>query len=125
LGFGVLKYLGAPAAQARLRQGQARVTFNYMGQFDQAFDAQALYEPAPEHGGAEKDGAAPLANWLEVVGRVYGGELSFSWRTSRRMYDAATVERLAEAFRAELLALLAHAEGQGAATPASAAAVPG
>ncbi|WP_431306961.1 amino acid adenylation domain-containing protein [Achromobacter xylosoxidans] len=125
LGFGVLKYQGAPHTQARLRQGQARVTFNYMGQFDQAFDAQALYEPAAEHGGAEKDDAAPLANWLEVVGRVYGGELSFSWRFSRRMYDAATVERLAEAFQAELLALLAHAETRGAVAPAGAAAVPG
>ncbi|MFY0479946.1 amino acid adenylation domain-containing protein [Achromobacter marplatensis] len=106
VGFGMLKYLGMPEQQARMRQGAARVTFNYMGQFDQAFDADALYAPADEHGGAEKDAAAPLANWLEVVGRVYGGELSFSWRFSRRMYQADTIERLAAGFRRELLALL-------------------
>ncbi|WP_454674051.1 amino acid adenylation domain-containing protein [Achromobacter pestifer] len=106
VGFGMLKYLGTAAQQARMRQGAARVTFNYMGQFDQAFDADALYAPADEHGGAEKDAAAPLANWLEVVGRVYGGELSFSWRFSRRMYQPATIERLATSFRSELLALL-------------------
>jgi non-ribosomal peptide synthase protein (TIGR01720 family) len=105
LGFGMLKYLGTPEQQARMRQGAARVTFNYMGQFDQAFDGDALYRPADEHGGAEKDAAAPLANWLEVVGRVYGGELSFSWRFSRRMYKAATIEQLAAGLRRELLAL--------------------
>ncbi|MNV66668.1 peptide synthase [compost metagenome] len=91
-----------------------------MGQFDQAFDADALYAPADEHGGAEKDAAAPLANWLEVVGRVYGGELSFSWRFSRRMYRAETVERLAAGLRRELLALLTEDATQPAASEPSA-----
>ncbi|NMK46414.1 non-ribosomal peptide synthetase, partial [Achromobacter sp. Bel] len=121
VGFGVLKYLGTAGQQARLRQGAARVTFNYMGQFDQGFDADALYAPADEHGGAEKDAAAPLANWLEVVGRVYGGELSFSWRFSRRMYQAETIERLATGLRRELLALLSEDATRLPATQASAA----
>lgn len=50
--------------------------------------------------------------------RVYGGELSFSWYFSRRMYQAETIERLATGFRRELL-VLANGDAQQSATPRS------
>ncbi|WP_339447689.1 non-ribosomal peptide synthetase [Pseudomonas sp. EA_5y_Pfl2_R50] len=109
LGYGVLRYLGAPAVRAELAaQPQPRITFNYLGQFDRQFDDAALFVPCAETSGIAQDAAAPLANWLTVEGQVYGGELSMSWGFSREMFDGATVQNLVDQYAVELSALIEH-----------------
>ena len=109
LGFGVLRYLGAPAVQAQLRdQPQARITFNYLGQFDQSFASDAPFWPLAERAGDVYSPQAPLGNWLEIVGQVYGGRLRLRCLYSRRMFRHSTVERLMQGYREELLAVLDH-----------------
>ncbi|MDT4794631.1 Linear gramicidin synthase subunit B [compost metagenome] len=117
LGHGLLRHLGDGAALAALPQ--PRVTFNYLGQFDAQFDEAALFVPAGEGGGQAQADDAPLANWLSVEGQVYGGELALQFGYSREMYRRETIEALAEAYRVELEALIAHclAEGNGGFTP--------
>ncbi|MCK8688199.1 condensation domain-containing protein, partial [Pseudomonas umsongensis] len=61
LGYCLLRYLGDAAAQATLATlPQARVTFNYLGQFDQSFAEDALFTPARESSGAAQSADAPL-----------------------------------------------------------------
>lgn len=62
---------------------------------------------------------APLPNWLSVDGQVYGGALQLRWTFSAERYDQQTIARLAEGYRQELLALVAHclADGNGSFTP--------
>uniref|UniRef100_UPI0009EC47EB non-ribosomal peptide synthase/polyketide synthase n=1 Tax=Pseudomonas sp. NBRC 111119 TaxID=1661034 RepID=UPI0009EC47EB len=109
IGFGMLRHLGDAATQETLGQlVPARITFNYLGQFDNQFEPSALFVPATEHPGDEQAQQAPLANWLSIDGRVYGGELSLDWSFSGEMYAATTVERLAQALQVELLALVDH-----------------
>ncbi|MCY1271539.1 Linear gramicidin synthase subunit B [compost metagenome] len=117
LGHGLLRHLGDGSALAALPQ--PRVTFNYLGQFDAQFDEAALFVPAGEGGGQAQADDAPLANWLSVEGQVYGGELALQFGYSREMYRRETIEALAEAYRAELEALVEHclAEGNGGFTP--------
>ncbi|MGC5702151.1 non-ribosomal peptide synthetase [Pseudomonas sp. NFXW11] len=120
LGFGLLRYLGDDASRAAMAQlAQPRVTFNYLGQFDRQFDAQALLLPATEKAGQTQDPHAPLANWLVIEGQVYGGELSLSWGFSREMYEPATIQHLVDTYREELLGLIEHCldPQQGALTP--------
>ena len=120
LGFGLLRYLGSPAAQTALAALPApRITFNYLGQFDGQFDEDALFVPSTEQSGVAQDEQAPLANWLSIEGQVYGGELSLQWTFSRELHDVATVERLAQDYRDELSALITHclSEQAGGATP--------
>ncbi|WP_258187310.1 non-ribosomal peptide synthetase [Variovorax sp. WS11] len=109
IGFGLLRQLH-PDAQVResLSMVEPRITFNYLGQFDQTFGADAAFAPAQESAGAERDADGPLANWLEVIGQVYDGKLSLGWVYSARMFEASTIERLAEACRVELGAIVAH-----------------
>ncbi|MBC3366504.1 non-ribosomal peptide synthase/polyketide synthase, partial [Pseudomonas sp. SWRI154] len=109
LGYGVLRYLAAPSVRAEWAGlAPARITFNYLGQFDRQFDESALFVPSSEGSGVAQDPTAPLANWLTVEGQVYGGELAMSWGFSREMFDSATVQRLADQYAIELKALIEH-----------------
>ncbi|PTT84368.1 non-ribosomal peptide synthetase, partial [Pseudomonas sp. HMWF005] len=119
IGYGVLRYLSRCAELQALPQ--PRVTFNYLGQFDGAFNTEegALFVPSGESTGANQDAAAPLGNWLSVDGQVYGGELELTWTFGTGMYRAETIEALAEAYRRELERLIEHCcnSGEAAVTP--------
>ncbi len=119
IGFGALRYLGSAASQAALAGlPMPRITFNYLGQFDGSFTMGegALFVPAGERAGDDQSPDAPLANWLALNGRIYGGELRIDWSFSGERFETISIQRLADAYRDELLALIAHcrvAEGQG------------
>ncbi len=120
IGYGLLRYLGTAAVRETLAsQAAPRITFNYLGQFDRQFDESALFVPASQGSGQAQDSEAPLANWLTVEGQVYGGELSMQWGFSHEMFLPATIQALADAYQAELRALVAHccALAQPQATP--------
>jgi len=121
LGYGLQRYMGDATAQSALAAlPQARVTFNYLGQFDQSFAEDTLFTPARESSGAAQSSDAPLPNWLSVDGQVYGGELKLDWTFSRECFELREIEALAIDFRAELLALIEHclSDGAGGVTPA-------
>ncbi|MCS4251614.1 non-ribosomal peptide synthase/polyketide synthase [Pseudomonas sp. BIGb0164] len=112
IGFGALRYLGtAEAQQALAALPRPRITFNYLGQFDASFDSaeqEGLFVPSGDASGAEQSPDAPLGNWLELNGQVYGGELKLNWSFSREMFAEATVQRLADDYATELKALIDH-----------------
>jgi len=111
VGYGVLRYLSSGEL---LKTGaQPRITFNYLGQFDQQFDAQAAFAPATEGSGQGQSRQAPLANWLSIEGQVFGGELLMEWNFSREVFHAATIQKLVDAYADELKALIEHScDGQ-------------
>ncbi|ARB30719.1 non-ribosomal peptide synthetase [Pseudomonas tolaasii] len=109
LGYGVLRYLADdPTRQTLQALPQAPITFNYLGQFDQSFGADALFHPLDESAGLAHDPDAPLPNVLSVDGQVYGGELVLRWTFSRERHDQQTIVALAEAYLAELQSLIVH-----------------
>nr|WP_256660327.1 non-ribosomal peptide synthetase [Pseudomonas sp. RIT623] len=109
LGYGILRHMAAPEIAERFAGlPEARVTFNYMGQFDQTFEEDGLLSPASESSGAQFAPRAPMSNWLEVTGQVYDGQMSLLCFYSTRRYRASTVEALMEAFREELLHMIEH-----------------
>jgi amino acid adenylation domain-containing protein/non-ribosomal peptide synthase protein (TIGR01720 family) len=115
IGYGMLRYLseGASAQEqlARLRaQPMPEVSFNYLGQFDQALPASSPFELAQESPGPL---AAPLGHrrhLLEITGSVIGNRLEINWTYSESLHRRATVERLARSFLEELRALIAHCQ---------------
>ncbi|KAF0865633.1 non-ribosomal peptide synthase/polyketide synthase [Pseudomonas sp. LD120] len=110
IGFGALRYLGDAQAQAALAAlAVPRITFNYLGQFDGSFDEpDAWFAPSTEAKGADQGAQAPLGNWLSINGQVYGGQLKLGWTFSRAMFDAATIQHLADDYARELKALIDH-----------------
>ncbi|UOK40396.1 non-ribosomal peptide synthetase [Pseudomonas palleroniana] len=109
LGYGVLRYLADDLCkQAMAALPSAEITFNYLGQFDQSFGADALFHPLDESAGVAHDPDAPLPNLLSVDSQVYGGELVLRWTFSRERHDRQTIRELAEGYLAELQSLIAH-----------------
>ncbi|WP_340053838.1 non-ribosomal peptide synthetase [Pseudomonas sp. JAI120] len=120
LGYGVLRYLADDACkQSMAALPSAQITFNYLGQFDQSFGADALFHPLDESAGLAHDPDAPLPNELSVDSQVYGGELVLRWTFSRERHDQQTIQDLAQAYLAELQALVAHCleDNAGGLTP--------
>ncbi|MCF4981014.1 amino acid adenylation domain-containing protein [Pseudomonas gessardii] len=120
LGYGVLRYLAdSPCRQAMAALPSASITFNYLGQFDQSFDSQALFHPLETPAGPAHDPDAPLPNALSVDSQVYGGELVLRWTFSRERHERQTISDLADAYLDELHSLIAHClhEDAGGLTP--------
>ncbi|ROM93494.1 non-ribosomal peptide synthetase [Pseudomonas brassicacearum] len=120
LGYGVLRYL----ADGLCRHGmaalpQAPITFNYLGQFDQSFGSDALFQPLDKPLGAAHDPEAPQPNELSIDSQVYGGELLLRWTFSAERHDAQTISDLADAYLNELQSLIEHclSEEAGGLTP--------
>ncbi|NWA46118.1 non-ribosomal peptide synthetase [Pseudomonas reactans] len=109
LGYGVLRYLADDLCkQTMAALPSAQLTFNYLGQFDQSFGADALFHPLDEPAGLAHDPDAPLPNELSVDSQVYGGELVLRWTFSRERHDQQSIHELADAYLAELQSLVAH-----------------
>jgi amino acid adenylation domain-containing protein/non-ribosomal peptide synthase protein (TIGR01720 family) len=121
LTYGLLRYLSPlPQPAEALRRSQPQVIFNYLGRLDRSGPVDSPLHLAPESKGPERSPASRRQHLLEVSGRVAGGRLDVSWSYSRELYDAATVNRLAEGFMAELRSLLEIARtGEAAAFTAS------
>ncbi|TRX76806.1 non-ribosomal peptide synthetase [Pseudomonas mangiferae] len=120
LGYGILRHLAEPETRQELAGlPEPRVTFNYLGQFDASFDAEALLRPAGESSGAGQSEDSEVLNWLAIDGQVYDGALSLDWTFSGDMYREATIQTLLDAYRDELLAVIEHcaAGGPRGATP--------
>ena len=109
IGYGALRYLGDSALRRQLAaRAEPRVTFNYLGQFDQSFDAKALFVPLQEKPGDTYAATTPMNNWLEIVGQVYDGELTLRCMFSRRVFRPSRIESLMAQLRTELDGVIGH-----------------
>ena len=106
IGHGLLLYL---ASASDLRGAcPPEVSFNYLGQLDQALAEGSPFAPAAESSGPAKDARAARRCPIEVVGGVLAGRLQMSWRYSEELHERATIERLARSWIDALRALVEH-----------------
>ncbi|MDC6171285.1 condensation domain-containing protein, partial [Paucibacter sp. XJ19-41] len=109
LSHGIFKHHGAPEQrQALAAMPRAQVLFNYLGQFDGSFDDQAWWVPASESVGACMDEDGPASHELSINGQVFDGELRLNLSHGEQRYSRAMIEALLQAFREELIGLIAH-----------------
>jgi non-ribosomal peptide synthase protein (TIGR01720 family) len=100
LTFGMLAYLSKDAAARNLlRQGaRPQITFNYLGQMDQALGGDMQFFPAQESSGPQRSPAGLRRSLIDVNGGVAGGQLQLEWTYSRSLHRESTVRALAEQF---------------------------
>ncbi len=110
IGYGLLRYLCRDeevARQMRVLPG-APVSFNYLGQLDQMFQASGLFRLARESSGTTRARDAQRGNLLEINASIIGGRLQAEWTYSAEIHDRRTVEKVAHNFLEELQKLIAH-----------------
>jgi amino acid adenylation domain-containing protein/non-ribosomal peptide synthase protein (TIGR01720 family) len=122
LGYGLLRYLHPDTGVTEILQAAQPVpiSFNYLGQFDQVF--QAHRQPGETHDGSEYEqvqlapeasGATtgPLnmrSHQLSIDGILVGGQLHLTWNYSTQHFQEDTVNQLARQLQRDLQALLKH-----------------
>jgi amino acid adenylation domain-containing protein/non-ribosomal peptide synthase protein (TIGR01720 family) len=115
IGYGLLRYGDDLSVREELeRAGSAEVSFNYLGQWDQALDEAGIFSVARESKGAGSERNEKRGNLLQVIGRIAGGRLQLGFGYSEAAHERETIESLAESCRRELEAILEHCEEEGA-----------
>ncbi|MGF9913674.1 amino acid adenylation domain-containing protein, partial [Paenibacillus ehimensis] len=106
IGYGILRYLSAPR-EGETFEVQPEISFNYLGQFDQDMESNALHA-SPYSSGASIGQSMPRAYTLDINGMISGGVLELTISYSGRVYRKETMERLARLLEASLREVIAH-----------------
>ncbi|HEY6804759.1 MAG TPA: amino acid adenylation domain-containing protein, partial [Pyrinomonadaceae bacterium] len=127
LSFGVRRYL---RREESITAARGEVLFNYLGQLDQVLgpDSSANHATttgrliagmAAENSGDTSDPEAQQEYLLRINSAVAGGQLGLRLSYSGEQFDTATMERVVERFKSELLRIIQHCreEGAGGRTP--------
>jgi non-ribosomal peptide synthase protein (TIGR01720 family) len=111
LGYGLLRYLGANEQIGRklARLPQAEISFLYLGRDGPAVSESGLLRLAAESSGPSRSPRDRRQHLLEVSGQISEGHLRMVWGYSENLHRHATVQGLAEAFRAALRDLIDRA----------------
>ena len=114
LAHGALRHLSPPGSPAAALADRTPppVMFNYHSQIDDITrtDGRSLYHAFHDSVGQEQNPGEQVVQALEIVGAAQDGKLGFDWYYSVNMHDPATIERLAQEFRAALVALARHSD---------------
>ncbi|RMF26125.1 MAG: non-ribosomal peptide synthetase, partial [Chloroflexi bacterium] len=116
IGYGLLRYLSQDRETVeRLRAlPTPEISFNYLGQLDQAVPEGSPFGPAPESGGPAHSPRGKRSHLLEINGVIAGGRLQLEWTYSENLHHRSTIERLAQDFIEALRAIIAHCQSPDA-----------
>jgi amino acid adenylation domain-containing protein/non-ribosomal peptide synthase protein (TIGR01720 family) len=103
LGYGILRWLRPGVLPATTG---STVSFNYLGQLDQAAGAGSILVPSGDPVGQTQSPGSPPRYRLEIGGRVIGGILEFEFSFCESVHRRETVGRFADRFLAEVRAFL-------------------
>lgn len=98
IGYGLLRYLRDERSvneQVEMNT-RAEVVFNYLGQFDNLFSHNALFEASLESAGPTINPLERRPYLFEINSHISGGRLRVRWSYSRNLHSPETVERLAK-----------------------------
>uniref|UniRef100_UPI000FDAE023 non-ribosomal peptide synthetase n=1 Tax=Paenibacillus kobensis TaxID=59841 RepID=UPI000FDAE023 len=108
IGYGILRYLAADDGEWRL-QARPEISFNYLGQFDQDLQNNAMQLKLSSYaGGSMVDGRAVRKYVLDMNGAIKGGRLTMEIGYSSKQYHRVTMNKLAAELRRALSEVLQH-----------------
>ncbi|WP_460042944.1 non-ribosomal peptide synthase/polyketide synthase [Pseudomonas sp. S2_H01] len=117
LGYGLLRHLRGEA----LPSLEGCVLFNYMGrvghQPGRLQNNSGLFTLAEEGSGAQRGADSPLACELSLDAEVRGGQFRVTCSYSGEPHDAASVQRLLDAYALALDEVIEHCRTHSAVTP--------
>jgi len=124
IGYGVLRYLYSEGTDRKSDHPLAglpepKVSFNYLGQFDQGVSESGLFELAGETSGQAHSMQHRRHHLIDVNAAVANGQLGVTWTYNALVHNADTIEQLAHRFMERLEAIVEHCgqPGIGGYTP--------
>jgi len=111
-----LRYLsGADELRNRLRDMPgAEISFNYLGQVDQALSKDSAFLMADEPSGPTESERGRRCYLLEINGLITGGQLQLVWRYSSNVHRRETIKAVAEDYIHQLQRLIKHCQNPDA-----------
>jgi amino acid adenylation domain-containing protein/non-ribosomal peptide synthase protein (TIGR01720 family) len=114
IGYGLLYYCNKNREITEVLRSlpKAEVSFNYLGQFDQALNTSSIFKLAPEPQGLEQSARNHRSYLLEIDGAIVSGQLQLQWRYSKNLHKQSTVEILAQEFIVALRSIITYCQSQ-------------
>ncbi|MBL8677222.1 MAG: non-ribosomal peptide synthetase, partial [Alphaproteobacteria bacterium] len=103
IGFGILSYLTHPRLNLSIKPS---IRFNYLGQWDNAFQADSLFTFANESSGSTISAKNALPYLLDFNGHIKNGRIQISLTYSKNHYSKDSIERILEAYMFRLTELI-------------------
>ncbi|CAM4488291.1 non-ribosomal peptide synthetase [Paenibacillus tarimensis] len=112
IGYGVLEYLTPQEQRQELRFGlQPEISFNYLGQSDQAQD-NGVFSLSKLGSGTNISPSARKLYAMEWTGMVADGRLRMTVGYSRGEYEEAAIAELTGLYKEQLQAIISHCMGK-------------
>lgn len=113
IGYGLLRYLnpiGAALGDASKISWPygAPLSFNYLGQVDQALPDDAPLALASESTGQAHDPAGRRGFLIDIIASITHGQLRVEWLYSEKFHRKETIEALALQYQQKLLSLIKY-----------------
>ena len=117
LGYGLLRYLcrWPEVIEQRaswLKGPLAEISFNYLGQTDQAIAESQLLQPALESSGLSVKQESYRQHLLEISGRISEGRLVLNWMYSQNCHRQEAIATLAQNYLRALQKIILHCRTQ-------------
>ena len=112
IGYGVARYMSSGQGVAGKLSGmrRARISFNYLGQFDQMMRESRLFKGAAEGVGATRSADNERQNELEVNAMIVKGRMRIDWACKENAHVRERVEELASKFAQCVRLLINHCQ---------------
>ncbi len=111
LGYGVLKYISKE--DALKGNEQYDILFNYLGQLDNVVTSSRFFSAAPESTGQGRSPEMVVKEKISLSGHVSDGRLVLNWSYSKKHFEEATIQNIAESYLGHLADILQHCQNQG------------
>jgi non-ribosomal peptide synthase protein (TIGR01720 family) len=116
ISYGILRYLNG--ANIASRPPDPEISFNYLGQLDQATAETLPFQWARESFGSLRAATGRRKYLIEANSSVVGGRLQLGLTYSAAVHERTTIETLADNFIRSLCELIAHCRStEGSYTP--------
>jgi phthiocerol/phenolphthiocerol synthesis type-I polyketide synthase E len=109
IGYGLLRYLHAPAAGLLGAAGAAEVLVSYLGMIPEWQDSDAAVRFDSDSELTIREAVSGLGHPVELRAYRHGGVLHLDWWYDSRRVSGATIEALAEQFPATLIQVIGEA----------------
>ena len=109
IGYGLLRYLNAPAAGLLGAAGAAEVLVSYLGMIPEWQDSDAAVRFDSDSELTVREAVSGLGHPVELRAYRHGGVLHLDWWYDSRRVSGATIEALAEQFPATLMQVIGEA----------------